>query len=121
MCYFKPLKSKPLRSYWVVLCNKYSLFVWQNKGFSPYFAHNFSINIAQMACKSGCFALQKSRFGSVRAMLSQSKTIYFINSFLFYRFLFFYFTLSGCVKFITSFTGFQNNKYELSKMQILRF
>ena len=74
-----------------------------------------------MACKSGCFALQKSRFGSVRAMLSQSKTIYFINSFLFYRFLFFYFTLSGCVKFITSFTGFQNNKYELSKMQTLRF
>ena len=91
------------------------------QGFLPYFAHNFSINIAQMACESGCFALQKNRFGSVRAMLSQSKTIYFINSFLFYRFLFLYFTLFSCVKFITPFTGFQNNKYELPKTQILRF
>ena len=74
-----------------------------------------------MACKSGCFALRKSRFGSVRATLSQSKITYFTKSFLFYRFLFLYFTLSGCVKFITPFTGFQNNKYELSKMQTLRF
>ena len=121
MCYFKPLKNNPLRSYWVVLCNKYSLLVWQNKGFSPYFAHNFSINIAQIACKSGCFALQKCRFWAVRATLSQSKITYFTNSFLFYRFLFLYFTLSSCVKFITSFTGIQNNKYELPKTQILRF
>ena len=74
-----------------------------------------------MACKSGCFTLQKSRFWSVRATLSQSKTTYFINSFLFYRFLFLYFTLFSCVKFIAPFTGFQNNKYELSKMQTLRF
>ena len=49
------------------------------------------------------------------------KTIYFTNSFLFYRFLFLYFTLFSCVKFIAPFTGFQNNKYELSKMQTLRF
>lgn len=59
--------------------------------------------------------MQKCRFWSVKATLSQSKIIYFINSFLFYRFLFLYFTLSSCVKFITPFTGFQNNKYELSK------
>ena len=87
-CYFKPLKSKPLHAYWVVLCNKYSLLVWQNKGFSPYFAHNFNINIAQMACKSGCFALQKCRFWSVRATLSQSKIIYFTNPFFFIAFFF---------------------------------
>ena len=74
-----------------------------------------------MACKNGCFTLQKCCFWSVRAILSQSKTIYFTKSFLFYRFLFLYFTLFSCVKFITPFTGFQNNKYELSKMQTLRF
>ncbi|GEM_PF-3036298 len=72
-----------------------------------------------MACKSGCFALQKCRFWSVRATLSQSKIIYFTNSFLFYRFLFLYFTLFSCVKFIAPFTGFQNNKYELPKCKYL--
>ena len=66
-------------------------------------------------------AAQKCRFWSVRATLSQSKITYFTNSFLFYHFLFLYFTLFSCVKFIAPFTGFQNNKYKLPKIQILRF
>lgn len=41
-----------------------------------------------MACKSGCFALQKCRFWSVRATLSQSKIIYFTNPFFFIAFFF---------------------------------
>ena len=74
-----------------------------------------------MACKSGCFALQNSRFWSVRATLSQSKITYFTNSHLFYRFLFLYFTLFSYVKFIAPFTGFQNNKYEVPKTQTPHF